>query len=168
MTCHSKIRYTAEILMSYRPIESVLAIILTVVLSGCLSVGRSPQTRPAIAPVPSGMPKETTPLEAIIYNSKDDGPAELIKQNETIENMIVQKQQELNALYKKYSIFAINGYGEVEFTKSQKAWSELKELDSLFAGRGEHGSTLARYLYLCEKLRITEDRIKYLKKTFNH
>lgn len=143
------------------------------------SVAAKEQTQPAKAS-PSKLHNETNsfeeivygiarmrPLEATVHSDKDDGPAELIKQNAELKDEIIRRQQDLDRLHQNYRVHAINSGGEPEFTKADNAWKELCELDSLFAARGEHGYSLARYLYLQEKLARTNERIKYIKKTFN-
>ena len=104
----------------------------------------------------------------MVYEKRNDGPFELIDLNASLKQKLADKQNQLNALYQKYISDAHNSHGGAEFAKAQDLWTQLREQDSLLAARGDHGYTLARCLYLKEKLNLTDARIEYLRKCFGN
>jgi hypothetical protein len=103
---------------------------------------------------------ESRSIAEIVHSSEDDNE-NLKLVNAELARRISDKEEQLRGLHNSYWI---TGPGRSELFKAQEPWKELRELDALFAARGEHGYSLARYLYLQEKLRITEERIEYVKK----
>ena len=160
----------------YKLFSSGLLLIATAMVTGCFCRNRiTTKETPTLTESDSGAELgsssrlesmalnsfyERHSIAEIVYSSEDDEPGLKVKNAELVTR-ILDKEEQLGWLHKNYWI---TGDGRAELLKAQEPWKELRELDALFAARGEHGYSLARYLYLQEKLRITEERIEYVKK----
>ncbi len=129
----------------------------TAVLFGCTC--RSKTNTQASFVLQESKVLEPLSKHSIVHSSINDGPSELLQLNLALEEAIQKADSSLNEVYSQLLVHAKNGNCLSEFSKAHKSWLELREQDSLVAAKGEHGYTLARHLYLKEKLEYTESRV---------